>query len=445
MIRFALYLLLISFGVVAVGQSSEEMHEKKPVLLVFSGSDWCSNCIRFSKEVLTSNEFIQFAETRINIYKADFPQRKKLPEETVKQNEELAEKYNPQGIFPKIVLLDKDQNLIANIPYTRQSAEVFISQLDLYLPKPALKEYRKRVPAMGSFFEYIIVESEQNEERTWRLINKSIAEVNRVENLISGWISDSEVSSINSSAGIIPVQVSPELYRLIERSIATGNLTQGAFDITFQALSGLWKFDGTQKAPPDANEIKLALRKVGYQKIQLMDSSRVYLPVPGMAISFGGIGQGYAVDKVKELLIGEGVENFVINSSGDIFAKGRKADGSHWKIGITDPIDKEKMIRWLEVDDRAVVTSGNYEKYIEYDGIRYAHIINPKTGWPTQGIVSVTVISPVTEVADALATAIFVLGKEVGLDLIDQLPATHCIIIDDKKNVYYSHELKTEF
>jgi thiamine biosynthesis lipoprotein len=228
---------------------------------------------------------------------------------------------------------------------------------------------------------------------------------------------------------------------LIERSIRIGDLTQGAFDITFQGLGDLWRFDGSQTVPPVDDSIKARLEKIGYKKIQLLDSSKVLLPEKGMAIGFGGIGQGYAVDKVKALLLSRGIQDFVVNSSGDVFAHGQRADGSPWKVGVADPEDKEFIIRWLEVDGKAVVTSGNYEKYFEHDGIRYAHIIDPKTGWPTQGILSVTVISPNTEVADALATALFVLGKDVGIDLVNQLPDTHCIIIDDKKHVSYSRKL----
>jgi len=415
----------------------------KPILLVFSGSDWCTNCIRLNKEVLTDSVFLKFSNENLLLYNADFPQRKKLPADVVKRNELLAERYNPQGYFPFIALLDENENLITNIPYTRQSTDEFISQLNQFLPKQIkLKEVKKKVPAMGSFFEFIIVDSTQNEASTLQLIDDCVAEVNRIENLISEWIPASPVSRINRNAGKDTVSVPPELYALIERSLAIGDLTQGAFDITYQGLSGLWNFDGSQTVPPDSLEILKALDKVDYQKIQLLDSGKVYLPVKGMAIGFGGIGQGYAVDRVKQLLLKKGVQNFVVNSSGDIFANGHKADGSAWKIGIADPFDKEKIIRWLEVDGKAVVSSGNYEKYFEYKGQRYAHILNPKTGWPTQGIMSVTVITSETEVADALATAIFVLGKEVGLDLIDQLPGTDCIIIDAKKNVTYSRQLK---
>jgi thiamine biosynthesis lipoprotein len=147
------------------------------------------------------------------------------------------------------------------------------------------------------------------------------------------------------------------------------------------------------------------------------------------------------VDKVCDLLRKKGYEDFVVNSSGDVYASGYRADGKPWKVGVANPFNKKEIIRWLEVKNKAVVTSGNYEKYFEYKGDRFAHIINPKTGWPTRGIVSATVISPFTEIADAFATSVFVLGIDLSLDLINQLPETHCIIIDDKNNVYYSQEL----
>jgi len=419
----------------------KSVQSKQPVLLIFSGSDWCRPCIRFKKEVLDDSSFTVFCQNRIIVLNADFPQHKLLNDETIKQNEELAENFNPEGVFPKILLLDYKKHVLATIPYTQQNTSEFINQVKSFLPKTELTEYKKRFPAMGSFFEIILVDSAKNEEKAWNNINQCIDEVDRIEQLISEWKPDSQVSLINKNAGIKPVAVSTELYQLIERSIEFGKLTQGAFDITFHALDGLWKFDGSQAKPPDTLLIDKALLKIGYQKIKLLDSNRVFLPETGMSIGFGGIGQGYAVDRLKDLLINNGINNFVVNSSGDIYAQGKRADGTAWKIGIANPFNKEKIIRWLSVDQKAVVTSGNYEKYFDYKGRRYAHILNPKTGWPTQGVVSATVISQHTEIADALATSIFVLGVDVGLDLIDQLPETHCIIVDDKKNVYYSHDL----
>ena len=411
------------------------------ILLVFSGSDWCQPCIRFKKEVLNDSTFLSFADNNLVIFNADFPQRKKQPAPLIKQNEELAAEFNPLGYFPQIVLLDKDFNVLAEIPYAKQSASEFIAQVKSITPGVRLNEYKKRIPAMGSFFEFILVDSLSNENQVWETIGLCIDEVNRIERLISEWINASEVSMINENAGIKPVKVNTELYQLIERSIQIGHLTQGAFDITFHALDGLWKFDGSQTKPPDSTSILQALNLIGYKKIQMLDSNFVFLPAKGMSIGFGGIGQGYAVDKVCDLLRKKGYENFVVNSSGDVYASGYRADGKPWKVGVANPFNKKEIIRWLEVKNKAVVTSGNYEKYFEYKGDRFAHIINPKTGWPTRGIVSATVISPFTEIADAFATSVFVLGIDLSLDLINQLPETHCIIIDDKNNVYYSQEL----
>lgn len=418
--------------------------EKLNVLLIFSGSDWCRPCIKFKKDVLDDSVFAAFSKDRIVVLKADFPQHKILSDKIIHQNEKLAESYNSEGAFPKILLLDSEKQILATIPYAQQNTAEFISQIKYLLPKPVLKEYKKRFPAMGSFFEIILVDSVKNEKKDWNYINQCIDEVNRIEELISEWKPDSQVSLINQNAGIKPVTVSEELYRLVQRSIEFGKLTQGAFDITFHALDGLWKFDGSQTKPPDTLSIKKALTKVGYQKIQLLDSSRVFLPEKGMSIGFGGIGQGYAVDRLRNLLHKNGIYNFVVNSSGDIYAQGKRSDGTAWKIGVANPFNKEEIIRWLSVDQKAVVTSGNYEKYFEYKGKRYAHIINPKTGWPTQGIMSATVISPYTEVADALATSIFVLGIDVSLNLVNHLPGTECIIINDKNKVYSSDNLIPE-
>ena len=443
--RLSVLIFLICFLTKGMSQSGQifppDSNNQLPVLLVFSGSDWCSNCIRFNREVLTDSVFLKYTRDKLSVYKADFPQRKKLTKETIQFNENLAEQYNSNGQFPYILLFDKDHKLVSGIPYSHQDSKTFIEQLDLLLPEKKQTEYKHRITAMGSFFEFIIVEGIGNEEKVSEYFAACEDEVDRIENLISEWIPTSEVSLINKNAGIEPLTVSEELFQLIERSIQMGDLTQRAFDITFQGLSVLWRFDGSMHQPPDSIKIVKTLQKIDYQKIQLLDSNKVWLPVKGMAIGFGGIGQGYAVDMIRQLLDKEGVENYVINSSGDIYAKGRKADGSKWKVGIADPVNKDKMIRWLEVDGKAVVTSGNYEKYFKYEGERYAHIINPKTGWPTKGILSTTVISQSTEISDALATALFVLGVEVGIHLVNQLPNTDCIIIDEENNVYYSRDL----
>lgn len=410
----------------------------RPVFLVFAGSDWCVPCIRFEKEILSDSSFIKYAEETLVVLKAEFPQKKKLPPEIILQNEKLAEKYNPSGLFPHLVMLNPDGKVITTLWYKHQSPEEFIRLMKNVLPETGcLKEFRTSAMLMGCGFEFTIVDS-ANSGRGWQLIQESMDEVKRIENMISEWSDTTEVGRLNANAGKEPVKVSLELYELIRRSIIISELTQGAFDISFGGVGKLWKFDRENPVMPDSSGVKQALGSVGYRHIILMDSSKVFLSRPGMQIGFGAIGKGYAAEKVKKMLMGKGIASGVVNASGDLTAWGIRPDGSPWRVGIADPVNPVNVLLWLPVTDAAVATSGNYEKYFEINGTRYAHIIDPRTGYPTKGIQSVTIISPDAELSDALATAVFVMGVETGLDFIEQLPDTHCIIIDDKNKIHYS-------
>jgi FAD:protein FMN transferase len=410
----------------------------RPVLLIFSGSDWCIPCIRFRKEILADSSFLSYADSNLIILNADFPQKKKLPPEIIIQNEKLAEKYNPEGLFPHLLLLSPQGDIISKPWYSQQSPVEFIGQIDKILPSAGgLKEYRTSAILMGCGFEFTIVDS-ANSSRGWELLQDCIAETRRIECLISEWIDTTEVSRLNANAGIRPVKVSPELYELIRRSIFISEITQGAFDISFAGAGKLWNFDRENPVMPDSAAVKAALRSVGYKDIILMDSSKIFLAKPGMKIGFGGIGQGYAAEMVRKMLIDKGITSGVVNASGDIRTWGTRPDGSPWKMGIGDPSDPLKVLLWLPVKDGAISTSGDYEKYFEINGIRYAHIIDPRTGYPVQGIQSVTIIGPDAELADALATAVFVMGVVTGIDFIEQLPGYDCIIVDNKNKIHYS-------
>jgi thiamine biosynthesis lipoprotein len=163
-----------------------------------------------------------------------------------------------------------------------------------------------------------------------------------------------------------------------------------------------------------------------------------------MKIGFGAIGKGYAADKAKDLLISKGIVSGIINASGDMNTWGKQPNGNEWKVAITNPMDKNKVFALLPITNGAVVTSGNYEKYVIFNGKRYTHIIDPRTGYPSTGIMSVTVFAPRAELADALATSVFVMGKEAGLDRINQLPKIECIIIDDKGNISKSKNIEID-
>lgn len=296
---------------------------------------------------------------------------------------------------------------------------------------------------MGTRFEVTVVAQDQVEANSY--INLAIEEMARIERLISSWDEGSQTSKINRNAGIQPVIVDKELFDLIKRCIALSKLTDGAFDISYASMDRIWKFDGSMTAFPLEEDIKASVAKVGYKNIILNESQQtVFLKHKGMKIGFGAVGKGYAADKAKALLYSKGVNSGIINASGDMNAWGKQPNGNPWKVAITNPLNKNKAFALLPLHNSSVVTSGNYEKYVVFDGKRYTHIIDPRTGYPSTGIISVTVFAPKAELADALATSVFVMGKEIGLDRINQMPQIECIIIDEEGNIITSNQIKLE-
>jgi len=296
---------------------------------------------------------------------------------------------------------------------------------------------------MGSRFDITVVanDSEKGEE----YIDLAVNEISRIERLISSWDPNSQTSEINRNAGVKPVKVDKELFDLIQRAIGISKLSDGAFDISYASMDKVWKFDGSMTQMPDEETIRNSVSKVGFQNILLdKENSSVFLKLSGMKIGFGAIGKGYAADKAKALLIEKGVVSGIINASGDMNTWGLQPDGKEWKVAITNPMDKNKAFALMPVSNSAVVTSGNYEKYVTFNGKQYSHIIDPRTGYPTTGIISVTVFAPKAEIADALATSIFVMGIEVGLNRVNQLPKIECIIIDDKGAIHTSNNIEID-
>ena len=299
--------------------------------------------------------------------------------------------------------------------------------------------YKQKTYLMGSDFEITVVAKTQLEAD--KQIGIAISEISRIEALISSWKTTSETSNINKNAGVSPVKVSKELFNLIQRALQISNLTDGAFDISYASMDKLWKYDGSMTQIPSKEAIKKSVAKVGYKDIVVdPQNSTVFLKNKGMKIGFGAIGKGYAADKAKKLLISNGVSGGIINASGDINSWGSKPSGSSWQVAITNPLNKNKAFAMLPIKD-AVVTSGNYEKYVIFNSRRYSHIIDPRTGYPSQGIISVTVFAPKAELADALATSVFVMGVETGIDRINQLKAIECIIITDTGTIITSNNL----
>ncbi|MCP2044321.1 FAD:protein FMN transferase [Pontibacter sp. HSC-36F09] len=311
-------------------------------------------------------------------------------------------------------------------------------------PAGELKTQKKVLLLMGTRFELVAVS--EDEELANKAIEAGIQEIQRIEALISEWQPTSQTSAINRSAGGMPVPVDEELYELIRRSLRISELTGGAFDISWAAADKVWKFDGSMKEMPSPETVENSIRHIGYQKIQLIpETHSVFLKEEGMKIGFGAIGKGYAANRVRDLMRRMGIQSGVVNAAGDLITWGKQADGQPWYIGIADPADKEKVFSWLTADHTAVVTSGSYEKYAQINGKRYGHIIDPRTGYPVSGLKSVTIICPDAELADALATAVFVLGKEEGLYLVNQLKGVECLLVTDENEMVTSDQLHLHY
>lgn len=293
---------------------------------------------------------------------------------------------------------------------------------------------------MGSSFVYTIEAVDST--AAVAALEAADQEVARIEALISSWQPSSETSVINREAGIQPVIVSQELFQLLSRAIKVAELTGGSFDPSYAGLDRIWRFDSTMTGLPDSAEVAKSVRRVDYRRIILNQTElSVFLPNSGMKIGFGAIGKGYAADQAKQILIEKGMEAGVVNAGGDLICWGKRVQGQPWQVSIADPIHPDRILATLPVQDLSIVTSGNYERFVYLNGEQYSHILDPRTGWPVRGIRSITVLSPITEFSDALATALFVMGVEQALSLVNQLSGVECLIITEDNQIISSEGL----
>ena len=308
-----------------------------------------------------------------------------------------------------------------------------------------LASEKKVLKLMGTRFEISAVAIDQIS--AWKAINLAIDEIQRIENLISSWDPNSQTSAINNNAGIRPQQVDKELFDLIYRAKKVAQLTEGAFDISFASMDRIWAFDGSHQIMPEEEKVRMAASKINWENIILnKKDNTVYLKEKGMKIGFGGIGKGYAANRAKMVMQQvDGLKGGVVNASGDLIAWGHSLQPEGWTIKIANPQDRDHAIAWLQIKDMAIVTSGDYEKYVMIDGVRYAHIIDPRSGYPTTGIKSVSILCPDAELADALATSVFVLGVEKGMALINKLNGVEGLIITDTDQLVSSEKLQINY
>lgn len=315
----------------------------------------------------------------------------------------------------------------------------------LVMSQSSLSEYSRVTRMMGSRFEIIAVAYDSL--TAMQAINRGFDEISRLEQLISSWLPQSQTSKINDMAGQAPVNISEELYDLIYRSLKVSILTEGAFDISFAGLAPLWKFDGQEvHGFPDSARVAQVAQIANYKNVILNSEQKtVFLSEPGMKIGFGSIGKGYAANQAMSVMKALGIKSGMVNAGGDLITWGKNKNSQPWSMGVADPNAKNQMFAWLSLQDMALVTSGNYEKYFVYNNERYGHILDPRTGYPAKGLKSVSILCPDAELADALATAVYVMGEQQGMKLINQLKGIECLIITEDDRVLQSKNLALKY
>jgi len=319
--------------------------------------------------------------------------------------------------------------------------------LIIFISGCGTKEYSKVEFLMDTVVEIKVYHKNKGEAQ--KAIDSSMEEMRRVEQKMSFFLPGSEVSRINKEAFLKGekgsllterwITVSDELFSLLEESVLLSKLTKGSFDITIFPLWKIWKFRGENPEVPGKREIERVLKLVDYNNVILKDG-RINFARKGMGIDLGGIAKGYAVDAAVNVLKEKDINSAMVNAGGDMYVLGRK-QGKPWRIGIRHPRREGEILGIIEVENKAVVTSGDYERFFFSGGKRYHHIINPKTGYPADECQSVTIVAKEATFADGLATGIFVLGPKEGMALIENLEGVEGVIINKEGDVSVSSGL----
>jgi len=254
----------------------------------------------------------------------------------------------------------------------------------------------------------------------------------------------SELVEINAAAGKAAVEVSHELLDLIEKSLSLSRMTGGAFDPTVGSVEAVWgdiQREGGGRLPGE-EAVREALDRVGYERVRGdRERKTVFLEKEGMRLDLKGVAKGYIVDRAVERLNGKGLRDVLINAGGDIRASGT-AESPPWRIGVQDPFEKGRLLGFFSLQQGAVVTSGTYERYFEGEGKRFAHIMDPATGRPVEGLLSATVVAEESFLADALATAVMVKGRQEGIALLGRFPGARGVFVERDGTIWVAEDLK---
>lgn len=296
---------------------------------------------------------------------------------------------------------------------------------------------------MGTVVKVTIYDSTDTQ-----ILDKAFDRVREIEKSVSINEEGTILDKVNESSGTSPVIVDEDTFKIVEKGIKYSNLSNGLFDITIGPLVKLWSIGLPEARVPSKDEIDGVLGYINYNYIELNETDNsIFLKNPNMIIDLGGIAKGYTADEISEVLTENNVHSAIIDLGGNVYTHGRKVNGEDWKVGIQNPIsNRGDILGTIKVNNKSVVTSGTYERFIEKDGIKYHHILNPKTGYPYDNNISgISIISEKSIDGDALSTSVFAMGVEGGLAFVESQPDIEAIFVTTDKSIYLSSGMKNEF
>lgn len=281
-----------------------------------------------------------------------------------------------------------------------------------------------------------------------KILDKAFDRVREIEKSVSINDSGTILDEVNAYSGLSPVVVDEDTFNIVEKGIKYSDLSNGLFDITIGPLVKLWSIGLPEARVPSQEEIESVLGYINYKDIELNESDNsIFLKKPNMIIDLGGIAKGYTADEVSKVLTENNVNSAIIDLGGNVYAHGTKVNGDNWNVGIQNPVSSRgDILGSIKVNNKSIVTSGTYERFIEKDGVKYHHILDPKTGYPYSNDISgISIISDKSIDGDALSTSVFAMGVEKGLEFVESLPDIDAIFITNDKKIYLSSGMKDLF
>lgn len=305
---------------------------------------------------------------------------------------------------------------------------------------PSLHVYKRSQLLMGTIVEITV--SAKDEQTADTAITAAFKEIARLETIMSTYKPESDISMVNSAAGLHPVKVHKDLILAVKKSLQFADLSGGAFNIAIGPAIDLWNVTESENIPTPA-QLAVIRPLIDYKNVIVNEKDgTIFLAKKGMKINLGGIGKGVAADYAHNVLKSHGINSGIIAVAGDLHAIGTKPDGSKWTIGITHPRKKDSTVAKVHLTDMSISTSGDYERFFIKNGIRYHHILSPETLYPSRGFQSVSVLAKDSTTTDALSTAIFAMGPDAGMKLIERLKGVEAVIVRDDGSIWMSPGLK---